>query len=109
MKTKTENPLPKMLPGSVHAQYVRCGKPTCRCARGELHGAYYYHFVRVGGRLKKRYLKAPEVEQARAACAAWREAERVRRARSCETWQLIRSVNSLFRDVLKLGDLLTGD
>jgi hypothetical protein len=109
MKNKTENSLPKMLPGSVHAQYVRCGKASCKCARGELHGAYYYHFVRVGGKLKKRYLKAHEVEQIRDACSAWREEQSERRAQSHEVRQFIREINSRLRDVLKQIDLVTGD
>lgn len=101
MKNKIEDSLPKKMPGSVHAQYVRCGKPTCKCARGELHGAYFYHFVRVGGRLTKRYLKAHEVEQMRIACKAQREEDKVRRARSRETWQLLREMKARLRDVLK--------
>ena len=101
MKNKTEDSLPKKMPGSVHAQYVRCGKPACKCTRGELHGPYFYHFVRVGGRLAKRYLKAHEVEQMRLACTAWREEERARRARSRETRQLIREVKARLCDVLK--------
>jgi rubrerythrin len=46
-ENKTENPLPKILPGSVHQQYVRCGKAKCKCARGELHGAYYHFYARL--------------------------------------------------------------
>lgn len=109
MKNKTENLLPKMLPGSVHEQYVRCGKSTCKCARGELHGAYYYHFARVNGELTKRYLKAHEVEQMQAACRAWREEKRVRRVQSRETRQLIKEINARLRDVLNQVDSFTGD
>ena len=100
MKNKTEDSLPKKMPGSVHAQYVRCGKQTCKCARGELHGAYFYHFVRVGGRLKKRYLKAHEIEQMQVACAVWREEEKARREMSREAWRLIREMKTRLRDVL---------
>jgi hypothetical protein len=100
MKNKTEDLLPKKMPGSVHAQYIRCGKRTCRCAQGELHGAYFYHFVRVGGKLKKRYLKAQEIEQMRAACSVWREEKKARRERSRETWRLIRDLKTRLRDVL---------
>ena len=46
-----------MHPGAVIAQYARCGKAGCRCARGELHGPYWYVFRRVGGRLRKTYLR----------------------------------------------------
>lgn len=43
--------------GSICEQYVRCGRANCRCARGELHGPYYYRFYRENGQLKKEYLK----------------------------------------------------
>ncbi len=82
MKTKTEKALPKMMPGTVHAQYVQCGKPNCKCADGELHGAYYYHFVRIGGQLKKRYIKASEVEQVKTACLKWQREQQKRIAAS---------------------------
>lgn len=109
MKNKTENPLPKMLPGSVQPQYTRCGRATCKCARGELHGPYYYHFARVGGRLTKRYLKAHEVEPIRVACLAWREEKRMSRSQSNETRRLIREFKVRLRDVLKQADSFTGD
>jgi hypothetical protein len=109
MKNKTENPLPKMLPGSVHRQYVRCGKATCKCVSGELHGAYYYYFVRTAGKLTKRYLKAHEVEQVQAACLAWHVKKRARRAQSRETWQLIREITERLRDVLRRVDSFKGE
>jgi hypothetical protein len=61
--------LPKTLKGVVRPQWVRCGKPTCRCARGALHGPYYYRFWREHGRLRKQYVCAAEVNDVRAACA----------------------------------------
>lgn len=76
MKTKSENPLPKTLPGAICAQMIRCGKGNCKCARGELHGPYFYHFVRVNGALVKRYVKAKDASALRAACNARREKNR---------------------------------
>lgn len=108
MKNKTENPLPKMMPGSVHAQYVRCGKPSCKCARGELHGAYYYHFVRVDGNRTKRYLKTHEVAQMRAACLARIKEEKTMRANSRETWRRLRELKSQLRDAAKQLDSSIG-
>jgi hypothetical protein len=26
--------------GYLRSQYMRCGKPNCKCARGQLHGPY---------------------------------------------------------------------
>jgi hypothetical protein len=64
--------------GTVHLQRRRCGRALCRCRRGHLHEAYYW-FWREFGRLRKRYLRASEVELVRAACAERRERERARR------------------------------
>lgn len=69
---KVAEPLPKMLPGSLCKQWVRCGKAGCHCARGELHGPYYYRFWREGGQLRKEYVRRENVEGVKAACAALR-------------------------------------
>lgn len=98
-KTESRDLLPKMLPGTVCAQMIRCGKPNCRCSQGELHGAYYYHFVRVGGRLTKRYLKANEVKTIRVACEARREAEKARRNQSRQTQIRLRELSALLREI----------
>ena len=74
MQTQLVETLHKI--GSVHAQRVRCGKPNCRCARGELHGPYFYHFFRENGRLRKRYLRPSEVDEVRAQCAARKQYRR---------------------------------
>jgi hypothetical protein len=68
-KTKIQNSLPKIepLPGAVCVQWKRCGKPNCRCARGELHGAYFYHFFYVDGKLRKKYVKKADVSRIKAA------------------------------------------
>ncbi len=60
---KSGEPLPKN--AAVCAQWVRCGKASCRCARGEPHGPYHYLFWRSGGRLRKRYVRAADAEAAR--------------------------------------------
>ncbi len=46
---------------------VRCGKEKCKCARGKLHGPYWYSYSRVGDKVKSQYVgkKIPrEVELA---------------------------------------------
>ncbi len=72
--TKNGDPLPKIapLPGVLLANPVRCGKPSCRCARGELHGPYLYRRWREGGRQRRRYVRARDVGEVRAALAEWR-------------------------------------
>lgn len=49
----------EVLQGSLAAQGRRCGKPTCRCARGQLHGPYTYLSVSgSGGRSRLVYVPA---------------------------------------------------
>jgi hypothetical protein len=81
----TQETLPKTLPGVVCVQWVRCGKPNCRCARGRRHLAYY-RFWREGGRLCKRYVPHADLERVRAACAFRREALRLL-IQSWERWR----------------------
>ena len=90
METKSGILLPKMLPGAVCAQMIRCGKPNCKCAQGDLHGPYFYHFTRNDGVLVKRYIKAKDVAQVRAACNARRaEEKQQRKLRRLSARQLI--------------------
>ena len=54
---KSREPLPKAaVKGSLHVEWKRCGKPTCRCRSGALHGPYYSRRWRVGGRQRKEYI-----------------------------------------------------
>ena len=61
MMAKVAKALPKTGSVSVCPQWVRCGKPGCRCVRGELHGPYHSLFWREAGRLRKRYVRAADV------------------------------------------------
>jgi hypothetical protein len=63
MKTKTVKALPKtaneITNGGVYRQHVRCGKPNCKCAGGELHTAFYF-FTRRCGKIVKIYIRKKE-------------------------------------------------
>ncbi len=79
-KQKVSEMLPKMqpeqphnLPGTVHAQYIRCGRGGCKCAGGQLHGPYYYRFYREGRRLHKRYVRRADLASVQAGCKARQE------------------------------------
>ncbi len=48
----------EIVAGSLQSQHRRCGKPGCRCARGELHGPYVYLSVRAGARNRLVYVPA---------------------------------------------------
>jgi hypothetical protein len=37
-------------------EMVRCGKEKCKCARGELHGPYWYSYTRVKDKVKSQYV-----------------------------------------------------
>ena len=108
---ETAEPLPKTtapaeLPGSVLPQFVRCGKPRCRCASGDLHGPYFYRFWRADGRLRKAYVRPHALDATRAACARRRARERRERERSRETRALIASFRARSREVERLLGLL---
>jgi len=79
MKNKSGNLLPKMLPGSVCAQMVRCGKQNCKCQRGQLHGPYSYYFSRKGSTLVKRYVPKADVWRIQYACDRYRAVEKQKR------------------------------
>jgi hypothetical protein len=55
-KPKSVDALPKRTIGSVHLEFKRCGRPSCRCSRGLLHGPYVYRHRREGGRQRKEYV-----------------------------------------------------
>ncbi len=64
MKTKTRKLLPKttdeITNGGLYLQRVRCGKQNCKCARGEMHPAYYF-FTRRNGKLVKFYVRKAQI------------------------------------------------
>jgi hypothetical protein len=62
----------KPLPGTLRAELVRCGKPSCRCANGQRHGPYLYHRWRERGRQRRRYVRPADAEHVRACLAEWR-------------------------------------
>jgi hypothetical protein len=35
---------------------IRCGKETCKCARGKLHGPYWYSYTRVKDKVTSQYI-----------------------------------------------------
>jgi hypothetical protein len=95
VKQETAGPLPKTLPGAVCAQWVRCGRPGCRCARGALHGPYFYRFWRDAGRLRKQYIRRPDVDRVRAQCQARRQG----RQQLAAGWALWRGMTAFVREV----------
>jgi hypothetical protein len=95
VSTKKPKLLPKTLPGVVCAQRVRCGRPNCRCAAGQLHGPYFYRFWREGGRLRKEYVRPADLQRVREACRA-RQQER---SDLRSAWARWRELLTLLREV----------
>lgn len=40
----------------VQREKVRCGKATCKCARGAAHGPYWYGYWSEGGKMRSKYI-----------------------------------------------------
>jgi hypothetical protein len=98
-ETKQRRALPKTGVGAVCSQWVRCGKPNCRCVTGALHGPYHYLFWRERGRLRKRYVPAGQAEALRRACKKRRQAERKARALLRQSREAWRELLALLREV----------
>ena len=81
MRTKKSKRATKIEPTPGHFQRrgVRCGKANCKCARGELHTAYY-HVWKCDGVRCQRYVRRADVGSVRRACDAYRETQREMRA-----------------------------
>lgn len=77
------NPFPKMSgTGSLHLEWRRCGKPTCRCGQGHLHGPYYVLRWRAGGRQRKALVRPEGVTALLAAIEERRALASVSRIRA---------------------------
>jgi len=55
----------RVLAGTLTEQTRRCGRPGCRCERGEPHGPYAYFTPRPAGRGRARYVPAALAGMAR--------------------------------------------
>lgn len=53
-----------MVDGSLVVVHRRCGKPRCRCTRGEKHPAHYL-MRKVGGKTHSLYIPVALVEEVR--------------------------------------------
>src|SRR5438876_7527609 len=56
----------EILRGSLTERFLTCGKPGCKCARGERHGPLWYLSVTLGsGRTAGGVIAAEQVERVR--------------------------------------------
>jgi hypothetical protein len=54
-----------MVTGSLVEQYVSCGKPRCRCQRGQKHGPLHYLYWKEQGRSRSLYVPREHVKELR--------------------------------------------
>jgi len=73
------SPKISLLPGSIVAHRVRCGRKNCKCGKGERHGPYHYRYYWQDGKRRKSYIRRSDLAAVRAACAAYRHQEKQRR------------------------------
>jgi len=82
--------LEEIVRGSVVERRIRCGKPGCRCARGQLHAATYLSVTFAGGRTEQISLPADLVPLARRWVAnyqAW--------------WKAVEKISAINRQLLR--------
>jgi hypothetical protein len=83
-------PLEEVLRGSVIVRSLRCGKPSCHCAKGEGHPATYLSVTLAGGRTEQISLPAELVAVAERGVAhyhAW--------------WAAIEKLSAINRDLIR--------
>ena len=52
-----------MVDGSIYTVYKKCGNKNCRCARGKLHGPFYYLSRKVDGKTKLTFVRRADEEE----------------------------------------------
>lgn len=82
--------LQDVLRGSLVERSVRCGKTTCRCARGELHAAVYLSVTHRGGRTEQISVPSELVAQVRNGIAVYQR-----------WWELLEQVSAVNRELLR--------
>ncbi len=92
-----------LLNGHVQKRRVRCGKSNCKCAKGELHIAYY-HVWHEGGKRFQRYIKKSHLEAVRKACQENRTFQTQLLAGRAEYKQMLARARELFRHSHPFGD-----
>jgi hypothetical protein len=107
MKTKTQKVLPKIMSGTVHKQFIRCGKSNCKCTRGEKHTAFYF-FTRINGKLTKTHVRKHELEEFNEIVNKAKGERFERRRIKREAKKLISELRSNLREKQAIINLLRG-
>jgi hypothetical protein len=83
-------PFEEIVRGSVFTRRMRCGKPSCRCARGVLHPATYLGVSFAGGRTVQVSLPPALVATARRWVANYQT-----------WWRAIETISEINRELLR--------
>jgi hypothetical protein len=84
-------PLDEILRGSLVRRAVRCGKPSCRCAGGELHDANYLSVTHRGGRTEQISLPSELLDTVQNGIAVYQK-----------WWEILEQVSAINRDLLRV-------
>jgi hypothetical protein len=79
----------RFLRGTLSLRNVRCGKPGCRCARGELHACLYL-VRRQGGKLRQLFVPRQWEKRVREAVENQQEMERLIEELSDLEWKRLK-------------------
>ena len=91
---KTCHKMPALLP-----LWTRCGKATCRCTDGCLHGPYWVLRWREGATHRRRYVRQDDVDAVRAAIARRRRERAAERLTYLSDLALLRRLGALRREL----------
>ncbi len=83
-------PLDEVLRGSLVERAVRCGKSSCRCARGELHSAVFLSVTHRGGRTEQISVPRHVVAEVRNGIAVY-----------SKWWEIVEQLSAINRDLLR--------
>lgn len=97
MKTKNQKGTTKieLVPGHVERRRVRCGKPNCRCARGQFHAAHY-HVWKSDGVRHQRFVRRADVPAMLAACDEHRQLQAQLRAGRAQYRRMLARLREMF-------------
>jgi len=63
----------EMIAGSLYETYRTCGKPSCRCARGEMHGPFMALSTREQGRRSVKHIRHGDEDWVKKRAVEYRE------------------------------------
>jgi hypothetical protein len=87
------------LPGHLEEKYVSCGRPNCCCAKGKLHGPYFYRRWEKHCHRHTKYVRKGEVLTIKKRISAFKCNKDERRQARNTNRQLIREIREQSKSV----------